>query len=548
MPSSQDEGATYTSLETGAEVFWQSAALLKAWGQTRLSTGQTLAESLRLGDVSLWDSIAPYLSLYRLPGLLSTEGQPQWLRWHRRVWDMLRPYRGWAGRLRDETLKRERETSGISGCAQWPVDECTILFLGFWPLFYRETFQAAAERLAERDGIRTVVLGVTHPMPRAPSDALIWFNAIWGHADPYVQTRVVQLSKALYLTEGRLRHELPQIINSTGTSLWRAMRSEFGWLFRSEFPRLAQQIAVAEHILDNHRPALIISPDDADQRTRLYTLLARSRGIPSLVVQQGLTNEKGVEWQFFTADAVAVFGPTSRAALCQHGIPPDRIHVTGCPRFDILAQPAPLLTQEIRAALGVPDGSALVVMASQPYVPGAFSRPEARHEMLRAIGRAVGALENVHLAVKVHPVEDEGKVRELIGTGSRVSFVNRREDIQELIQACDVFITFFSTSGLMALIACKPLICVNFPDSGVSNLYCDSGAAWVTRTEEEIVHCLHILTGPAREQMIAEREAARQRFVYDLTYLPDGSATQRVSQTVLELIGQEEQGIESKHY
>jgi hypothetical protein len=69
-----------------------------------------------------------------------------------------------------------------------------------------------------------------------------------------------------------------------------ALKLKFERLFRSEFPRLAFQVAVAGHILDRHHPALVAA--GRCRSGRIYTLLAKSRGIPSLIVQQGMVNEK----------------------------------------------------------------------------------------------------------------------------------------------------------------------------------------------------------------------------------------------------------------
>ena len=40
-------------------------------------------------------------------------------------------------------------------------------------------------------------------------------------------------------------------------------RETFEWLFRVHLPRLLPQAAIAWHILEHHRPALVISPESA---------------------------------------------------------------------------------------------------------------------------------------------------------------------------------------------------------------------------------------------------------------------------------------------
>jgi glycosyltransferase involved in cell wall biosynthesis len=512
----------------------RSVDLLKTWGQVSLSTGQTLAESLSVGGVSLWEVILPYLALYRLPELISPEGHPRRRAWRKWVRDRIRVYRGWAGRLRDELLLRRIPLA--ADCSRWPAGQRTILFLNFWPLFYRETFQAVAERLADQDRVSTVVLSGKQSTPEMPTRTRIQFHALAGHIVPSVLVRARDYGQMIWRAERALRPELPGILRHEGNSLWPVLRLEFEWLFRAEIPRLTQQVALAEHVLDQHRPALVVSPDDAD-RGRIYTLLAKSRNIPSLVVQQGSINEKAMEWQCLTADAIAVFGPKSRDALHRHGVPPERIQVTGCPRFDVLTQPSSEVARQVRAELGIREGYPMVLFASQPYVYGAFASVEARREMLSAVGQVIAAVDNIILVVKAHPTEGDEDLRTLIGDGSRIIYVDRRKDIQNLIRACDVFITFFSTSGLQALIAGKPIISVRFPGSGSDNLYGDSGTGWVAASPNELVKHLRLLTGPGRNQAMAEREPARQRFIYEWTNRSDGRAAERVAEMVLKLSG-----------
>lgn len=420
-------------------------------------------------------------------------------------------------------------------CSRWPVERHTVLFINFWPLFYRETFQAVGELLADRDRVSSVVLSGKQPTPSIPTRSRIQFHALAGHVVPSVLARARDHKQSVFRAESVLCPELPGILRRQGNLPWSVLRPEFKWLFKAEFPRLALQVAMAEHILDHHRPALVVSPDDAD-RGRIYTLLAKSRNIPSMVVQQGMVTENAVEWQCLTSDGVAVFGPRSRDALRRHDVPPAHIHVTGCPRLDVLTRLDPEAERQVHAELRVPAGLSLVLLASQPYVAGSFSGADARREMLQAVGKAVAAVKNVFLAVKPHPTEDERELRSMIGTGPRIRYVDRQADIRNFIRACDVFVTFFSTSSMQALMAGKPIIRMRFPGSGVNNSLFDGGAMWTAGSTGELIDHLRLLTGIDRERAMAERAPVLQRFTYELLYQPDGQAATRVADLLLSLM------------
>ena len=112
------------------------------------------------------------------------------------------------------------------------------------------------------------------------------------------------MKKELYRTQRNLRasNVLLNIIRDDDRCIWEQLENVFNRFFRAYLPLFVPQAVVAQHILENHRPALIISPDVADPRTRVYTLLCRQMGIPCLNVQFGMAGEEGIEWRFFSAD------------------------------------------------------------------------------------------------------------------------------------------------------------------------------------------------------------------------------------------------------
>jgi len=517
------------------ERFEQAVRLSHSLGETRIGP-RALFDELRLGqEMSLWQVVAPYLALYRFPLLFSNGGGSPW---RERLRYAVRPYRGLAARFRDSVISPPRRTA--AACKQWPEEGRTILFLGFVPTFYRDVLRPVAEALAARESMRAVVIGEGRNIPPGiPDNGSVRFQSLWDHWDTAVDASARLMTSRLRIFQKSFFHNGWDKLmkNSVGTGDAFGLASEFRWLFRREFRRLIPQAAVAEHILQRHRPSLIVSADDADQRCRVYSLLAREKGIPSLLVQQGLTEKKYPEWKFFSQTAVAAMGSRSRDDMIAQGVPPERIALTGHPGFDSLARPEPDLRARMRADMELPQGRTMVLLISQPYYVGVFNTPRIRREMLRGIIRACGSLEDVVLAVKPHPGEDAREIKELIGTASNVVMVDRTIDIVPLVKACDVVITFFSTVALQALYAGRPVVNVAFPGSGGQTLYEESGATWVARSTNEIIAHIRTLTGKNTDQAIASREEARGRFLREMVYLPDGRATERVVRLALDMLG-----------
>lgn len=496
-----------------------------------MTSGVTLSEKLSVGGVSLWEVVSPFLTLYRFPEFILKADPDRFAQ--TQIKETLRLYRGMLSQARNNFFYVSRRS--LTDCVSWSKISPRVLFINFWPLFYRETFRPAAEYLADNNSIATAVLFVDEKFPEKPSRSLIQFHVSYRHAGPSVINRVKEYQKYLKQIENEFLRELREVTRPDLPDAWPNLKREFRWLFLVLFPRLAREIAVAKHIIDEHSPGIIISPDDSDW-ARIYTILARAAGIPSLIIQQGLLDEKAVEWSFFTADRIASIGPSSRVGLCSHGIDEKKIELTGCPRFDVLCRSSAEERDNIRLSIGIKRGQKMVLLASQRCVYGAFSSFAARTEMLRAMAKVAESFESVHLVVKSHPTEDVSVLRRLIGNGKRLSFVESSADIQDLIIACDVFVTFASTSALQALIARKPVISLCFQGSGVINPYNNSEAIFTARSENELMEYLKILTGSERDFALAAREDAKKKLIYDLTYFSDGLASHRVAELILKTI------------
>jgi hypothetical protein len=512
--------------------FENSVKLFQSLRELKLPSGETLGNGLTCSSpVSLWDVVASYMVYYRFP-LLWNENNSQ-----RRLKVYLRPYRGLAGRIRDAVTVHPRICN--SACDLWPVNGSTVVFLGFYELFYQEVLQPVAEWLIKNSESHAVVLG--HQSSHKKEGEIIKgqnFQSIWGHWNDKVKRRTQEMLKQLRTVQQPIlnTHTFDAMVRHANIDVnVLSLQQEFKWFFWRDCRRLIPQIAIAEHILTEHRPTLIVSADDADQRCRIYSLLGQKLGIPSLVVQQGLTHKDYPEWKFFSMSEVAAMGDISRADMMLQGIPEGRITVTGHPGFDRLLTPEPEACAKIRAEHGVNDGQFMVLFASQPYQVGGFKTPDIRLEMIKAIINATFSLARVQLVVKPHPIEDIQKLQRILGHRPRIVMVERAADISLLIKACDVLLTFTSTVALQALYIGKPVLNVDFPESGLASIYLESGATWVSRSDKEIQLQLQELTGERRELEIAKKEEERQRFVRDWAYLPDGGAAERVGKKILNM-------------
>jgi len=519
--------------------FELAVELSRVLAEAKLGSGGSLREALYLGrNISLWDVVTTILVLYRFPPLFLPDGSGA--AWLRRLAYRLRPYLGLAARFRDFVTSGRSRT--VAGCAGWPEGRRTATFICFTDSFYRDLLQPVAESIARQHLAQVVVVHGRRPAGARTGDGPVAFHSMWEHWDAGVDQVQRNMRRSLRQLQRELfgREQLKTLMDGVRSQLGDInVKSDLYWLFWREFIRLAPQVAVAEHILFRHRPALIVSADDADQRCRVYSLLARAAGVPTLLVQQGLSFKDYPEWRYLSHGKVAAMGESSRADMIAQGVDPDRIIVTGHPGFDNLVSAEPDLPISVRNELGVPGHQRMVLFASQPSYVGAFDQPHRRTEMIETLARAVGSLKDVKLVVKPHPGERRKDLVSLIGNKRNVVITDGAVSIAPLIKACDVFVTFFSTAALQALYAGKPVINIDIPGSRGSRLYIGSNATWVARSAEDLMtHITNLLSARCAEHLKA-REEARRRFLHDMAYYPDGKATDRVVQVVAELIGPE---------
>lgn len=514
----------------------QSATtLVKRWGQISLPNGRTLRETLIVDGISLWDVAAPVLAGFSFPKDLARK----------------KPLSFFSRKIRPCLSRAKRQWQTIipfprssNGCWRWP-EEPVCLFLGFSGYMYRDVLESVARCLKENRYMNYVAL---HDNGRFQGTAVKLHGAgvqsVWEHWDSRVHARELEIRRKLVSAINYLSRltTLPELISDAeGNSLWPKVENTFRWLLYVHLPSLMPCLALTRHILEEHRPALIVSPDMADPRIRLFSLMGRLMGIPSLEVQFGLYTKSSVEWQFDVADKVAVWGERARSLFTEFGISEERIIITGSARFDGLVNVNRAQIAATRSRLGIPDGRCMALFASQ-YLLSNYSEfsdfPSAQRSVKQAIFQVADRLGQICLVVKPHPIENVRETKKIADGCRNIVFVDRSEDIRELIKACDVFITLGSTATMDALVAGKPVIFPAFP--GLvwwDDVYLKSKVAQVVSSEDALVCSLQAIVGGQRERFLDELEPARQRFLKEWVHQPDGQAAARIAALAKQMAG-----------
>jgi hypothetical protein len=207
-----------------------------------------------------------------------------------------------------------------------------------------------------------------------------------------------------------------------------------------------------------------------------YWAAADAAGLPSLAL---LDHWKNYAERFTVASSfdvlptvIAVMDDVAAHELVALGCPPDRVRVTGQPRFDaLLGVHPPDLRERARGALGIDASRRVAVFASQPRgIPydegGGFTQEEA----LAAFFDALEEVAPDALAlVKLHPVEQMEPIAAAVSTrgGNDIRLLDEGSTLQ-LAAAADVFCGMTSIVLLDAALLGVPTVSIR-PGCGASH-------------------------------------------------------------------------------
>jgi len=515
---------------TLAERQQKAAHLVKFWSTALFDDGQSLCDYLHVRGWPLWSMIEAEFAVYRIGPSLAAKPDKNLV--------LLRLKHN-LSKLRTFLRPRPSMRQGL-GEGKWPSRPAAV-FLGFSAYMLRDVLLPVVEELANNSGLPPVVLYDADTLPGSFNGKILNRSLARGQSCPKLswqwfltdQARTVS-HRAQRTLAKRIRAllgpgKLEAIVQHEGHDLWPLLCWSFESLLRFRLSSLLPIVAAAEQMIDNYPIALLVSPDVADPRIRAFIQLAKARGIPTLEIQFGTCGPESVEWRFFLADILAVWGSRPKAVMEMHGVPSERIVITGSPRHDSLTQPTPASVAVTRTQLGAEPGKTLILFAST-HSSDPLCNPGVIRAMKEAVFTACRTLSNVRLTVKPHPLEDVAETRALAASDSNFIFLEPAEDIRPFIVACDIFISTGSTATLDALIADKPVICLNFPGwETFSDLFARSGAALPACSAEETRQTIFALLPSGSASLQQQLKNGRERFVEEWAYSADGVSAARVA-------------------
>jgi hypothetical protein len=272
-------------------------------------------------------------------------------------------------------------------------------------------------------------------------------------------------------------------------------------------------------LLQNLRPAAIVTEYDRGARWSCLVLAARTLGIPTFTLQHGVLDEQGVGYVPVVADKIFCWGEIARDVLVQCGVSPERIVLGGCPR---LSRQLAVATSQARIKLGLDVAKPVVMLATAPYVES---------DRTRLVEMFAGCMERMPEAVgivRLHPSESLDEYRDLACLHPTIRFFdNRAAGLDESLAAADIVVVHNSGIGSDALVKGRLAIVVDLPPSPLGH-----GRDLVDQAECPCAKSADELLGAARSLLFDDsvrrrRLAGADRFVDRFcTYFGRDSARQ----------------------
>lgn len=212
---------------------------------------------------------------------------------------------------------------------------------------------------------------------------------------------------------------------------------------------------------DAVQPEAVVITSDRRYAERAAAVVARARGVPSVLFSGTLVLARDRTNAFDIGDRVLVIGEHLRLTLMEEeGIPDGRISVIGDPRSNAARLVSrPKLRADVYRDFDLAPDRPLLVLVSK-YVSLLFSSQE-KEGLYRTVFEGVRRLGDSHVVVKVHPNEDLGRLREQVAEwGWAGAILTKDYDIHRLFRAAAAAIMVTSMAGIEAMALECPVVAV----------------------------------------------------------------------------------------
>lgn len=315
-------------------------------------------------------------------------------------------------------------------------------------------------------------------------------------------------------------------------AMWDMLEEALQYFFstRKRLVEIVKYVETLNEIFAVEQPDLAIATNLIVPFGITVVETANQLNIPTLYVQHGVTSEH-LAHSVMCATKMAASGQFNKNVIVIHGINPEEIIITGQPKYDFLAgKNFETSYNNICRDLDIDQTKKIIVYTSQPL------KKEENDILLSCILDSLSKFPDMQLVIKLHP--DEIGISKDVSKSYDLSKVRITKDIDlyELLSACEIMLTAFSTTALEAMMLDKPVITINLTGEPDKMPYAESGAAIGVYRKEDLSPAIKNIFED--EQVKEDLALNRKRFVHEHGYATDGQAAKRVVKLIEKMISE----------
>lgn len=285
---------------------------------------------------------------------------------------------------------------------------------------------------------------------------------------------------------------------------------------------------------------IVVTNDYLSFEKKVITI-ANKLGIPSLVVQHGALVEDAM-FKKLIVTKMSVWGESTKEWAINLGEDKDKLIITGAPHFDKYIKNKPKEKRGVLNKLKIPLSKKILLYTTQPIIhdvkiPHSHITLKDHKDILYTLCRAAKELD-LFLIIKLHP-SNELSNKELHNLIPRIGFKNYlfvehgKANLIDLINICDIFVTYMSTTAIEAMIFKKPIITINFLNKFDPVNYSKHGCSIQANTKEELDKAvLDILNNKKTRDKL---EVMSSKFLKNYCYKLDGLSSRRTANLIIDM-------------
>lgn len=252
--------------------------------------------------------------------------------------------------------------------------------------------------------------------------------------------------------------EFRRIFDYDGIQLFDVLEKEIESLIKIKFPWAMYYLGAIEKCFDSQKVDVVVSGDAAIMPTRAIVRMANLKGIPSLIIQNGIMAcPTGYSFAPLIATKFAAWGKVSKEFMTKRGVESRRVAITGNPLSHDYRKIN--VGEEFFNKFKLDKNKKIILLLTggcgQIYPEKQFV------ELTKVLIKMLKEFDDRQLVIKLHPREKKEIYENIARREDAKNVCIMEDNLKELISIADVIVSVGSTALLEAIALDKPIIIPN---------------------------------------------------------------------------------------